>query len=157
SSVGLAISPLMRGWGKAGCEARLCGSAFRMQLPFGLFLYMKAVNSVDGYVCQEKERASFAGYRLGVRCRLASVEDSDLNQTKGAGEGEMTEPVTMLGTTQPMTVMRPSSGSNAPPPMGRQPSYHPTRWPQVNRLLDLADTLTGGHAKWVQRTFNYLL
>src|SRR5262249_5070816 len=121
------------------------------------FLYMKAVNSVDGYVCQEKERASFAGYRLGVRCRLASVEDSDLNQTQAAGEGEMTEPVTMLGTTQPMTVMRPSSGSNAPPPMGRQPSYHPTRWPQVNRLLDLADTLTGGHAKWVQRTFNYLL
>jgi putative flippase GtrA len=41
--------------------------------------------------------------------------------------------------------------------MDKQPSYHPTRWPEVNRLLDLADTVTGGHANWVQRTFNYLL
>ena len=80
-----------------------------------------------------------------------------MKQTQAAGEGEMTDPVTLLGTTQPMAVVRPESGTNAPQPMGKQPSYHPTRWPQVNRLLDLADTLTGGHAKWVQRTFNYLL
>ena len=81
-----------------------------------------------------------------------------MKQTQAAGEGEMTDPVTMLGTTQPMTVVRPESGTNdVPQPKGKPPSYHPTRWPQVNRLLDLADALTGGHAKWVQRTFNYLL
>src|SRR5215471_16058778 len=69
----------------------------------------------------------------------------------------MTEPVMMSGTTQPMAVVRPAPETNLPPSTGRRPSYHPTRWPQINRLLDLADALSGGHAKWVQRTFNYLL
>lgn len=35
-------------------------------------------------------------------------------------------------------------------------SYHPTRWPIVNRALDIADRLTGGRAGWVQRAFSYL-
>src|SRR5262249_43655725 len=35
---GPAISSLMRGREKAGCEARPCESTFRKELPFGLFL-----------------------------------------------------------------------------------------------------------------------
>ena len=36
------------------------------------------------------------------------------------------------------------------------PSYHPTGMAKVNRLLDLADQLTGGRAEWIQRAFSYL-
>ena len=35
-------------------------------------------------------------------------------------------------------------------------SYHLTRWPIVNRALDLTDRWTGGRAGWVQRAFSYL-
>lgn len=35
-------------------------------------------------------------------------------------------------------------------------SYHLTRWPIVNRALDITDQLTGGRAGWVQRAFSYL-
>jgi len=35
-------------------------------------------------------------------------------------------------------------------------SYHPTRWPIVNRALDLTDRWTRGRAGWVQRLFSYL-
>lgn len=36
------------------------------------------------------------------------------------------------------------------------PSYRPTGMAKVDRLLDLADRLTGGRAEWVQRAFSYL-
>ncbi|HKT39242.1 MAG TPA: GtrA family protein [Ktedonobacterales bacterium] len=36
------------------------------------------------------------------------------------------------------------------------PSYHPTGMAKVDRLLDLADQLTGGRAEWIQRAFSYL-
>ena len=36
------------------------------------------------------------------------------------------------------------------------PSYHPTPWKLVNRVLDIVDTVTGGRADWVQRLFTYL-
>ncbi|HEX5441013.1 MAG TPA: hypothetical protein VFW76_09020, partial [Ktedonobacterales bacterium] len=36
------------------------------------------------------------------------------------------------------------------------PSYHPTGIARVDRLLDLADRLTGGRAEWIQRAFSYL-
>lgn len=37
------------------------------------------------------------------------------------------------------------------------PSYHPTRWRVVNRLLDVADVLTRGRADWLQRLATYLI
>ena len=37
----------------------------------------------------------------------------------------------------------------------RQPSYHPTSWLMVNRLLVVVDNLTGGLAGWVQRFFSF--
>jgi putative flippase GtrA len=37
----------------------------------------------------------------------------------------------------------------------RQPSYHPTSWPMINRILDVVDDLTGGLAGWVQRFFSF--
>lgn len=40
-------------------------------------------------------------------------------------------------------------------PAPRLPSYHPTAWTFVNRVLDLVDTLTGGRAGWLQRFFIY--
>jgi putative flippase GtrA len=41
------------------------------------------------------------------------------------------------------------------PPAPRLPSYHPTAWAFVNRVLDIVDTLTGGRAAWFQRFFMY--
>jgi hypothetical protein len=35
----------------------------------------------------------------------------------------------------------------------RLPSYQPTTWSFVNRVLDLVDTITGGRAVWCQRFF----
>jgi putative flippase GtrA len=40
-------------------------------------------------------------------------------------------------------------------PVHRQPSYTPTRWIIVNRMLDIVDEVTKGHADWVQRFFSY--
>src|SRR5579859_4154277 len=37
----------------------------------------------------------------------------------------------------------------------RQPSYHPTSWSIINRILDVVDDLTGGLAGWVQRFFSF--
>ena len=37
----------------------------------------------------------------------------------------------------------------------RQPSYHPTSWLMINRILDVVDKLTGGLAGWVQRFFSF--
>lgn len=36
------------------------------------------------------------------------------------------------------------------------PSYHPTRWSPVNRLLDIVDEVTHGKADWVVRFVSYL-
>ncbi len=36
-------------------------------------------------------------------------------------------------------------------------SYHPTRWPTVNRLLDVVDVVTRGRADWIQRLATYLV
>jgi putative flippase GtrA len=37
----------------------------------------------------------------------------------------------------------------------RQPTYKPTPWLIVNRVLDIVDELTGGLAGWVQRFFSF--
>jgi putative flippase GtrA len=63
----------------------------------------------------------------------------------------------MRGSTQPMPAIRTGQESAATEADERKPTYHPTRWPIVNRALDVADGLTGGHAGIVQRVFNYLL
>ena len=70
---------------------------------------------------------------------------------------EITEPVMLRGSTQPMTAVRPASEAGELAHAARQPSYHATPWPIVNRALDMADTLTGGRAGILQRVFNYLL
>src|SRR2546421_10147868 len=41
------------------------------------------------------------------------------------------------------------------PPVPRLPSYHPTAWAFVNRVLDIVDTITGGRAAWCQRFFMF--
>ncbi|GLV57065.1 hypothetical protein KDH_39030 [Dictyobacter sp. S3.2.2.5] len=41
-------------------------------------------------------------------------------------------------------------------PAKRGPSYHPTRWKAVNRVLDLVDEVTGGKADWVVRFVSYI-
>jgi putative flippase GtrA len=41
------------------------------------------------------------------------------------------------------------------PPAPRLPSYNPTAWAFVNRVLDIVDTITGGRAAWFQRFFMY--
>jgi putative flippase GtrA len=38
----------------------------------------------------------------------------------------------------------------------RMPSYHPTRWPIVNRMLDVVDSVTNGRANLVVRIISYL-
>ena len=37
----------------------------------------------------------------------------------------------------------------------RLPSYRPTAWAFVNRVLDIVDTITGGRAVWCQRFFMF--
>lgn len=37
----------------------------------------------------------------------------------------------------------------------RQPSYKPTAWAPINRILDLIDILSNGHADWIQRFVLY--
>lgn len=41
------------------------------------------------------------------------------------------------------------------PPASRLPSYQPTAWVFVNRVLDIVDTRTGGRAAWCQRFFMF--
>src|SRR5260370_7671310 len=41
------------------------------------------------------------------------------------------------------------------PPAPRLPSYQPTAWVFVNRVLDIVDTRTGGRAAWCQRFFMF--
>ncbi len=41
------------------------------------------------------------------------------------------------------------------PSVPRLPSYHPTAWAFVNRVLDIVDTKTGGRAAWCQRFFMF--
>jgi putative flippase GtrA len=43
-----------------------------------------------------------------------------------------------------------------PPPTRCQPSYHPTRWPIANSLLELLDRLSNGRADWFQRLITFL-
>jgi putative flippase GtrA len=38
----------------------------------------------------------------------------------------------------------------------RLPSYHPTQWTIVNRILDIVDEVTKGRADWVVRFFSYI-
>ncbi|HEX8037333.1 MAG TPA: GtrA family protein, partial [Ktedonobacterales bacterium] len=63
------------------------------------------------------------------------------------------------GTTQPMTVVRPAADSIGGVPITyvHTPSYHPTRWEFVNRVLDIVENVSGGHAGLLQRVFNYLM
>lgn len=63
------------------------------------------------------------------------------------------------GTTQPMTVVRPAAENIGGVPITyvHTRSYHPTRWPFVNRVLDVVERVTGGQAGLVQRVFNYLM
>ncbi|MGZ3664927.1 MAG: hypothetical protein ACXVDA_10640, partial [Ktedonobacterales bacterium] len=62
------------------------------------------------------------------------------------------------GTTQPMTVVRPAAENIGGVPITyvQTPSYHPTRWPFVNHVLDVVERVTGGRAGWFQRLFSYL-
>ncbi|MGZ3583134.1 MAG: GtrA family protein [Ktedonobacterales bacterium] len=62
------------------------------------------------------------------------------------------------GTTQPMTVVRPAAENIGGVPITyvHTPSYHPTRWPFVNHVLDVVERVTGGRAGWFQRLFSYL-
>lgn len=48
-----------------------------------------------------------------------------------------------------------SLGRQETPLAPRLPSYHPTAWAFVNRVLDIVDTMTGGRAGWLQRFFIY--
>lgn len=73
-----------------------------------------------------------------------------------SGDVEMTEPLAPRGTTQPMAVVRPSDEVDAMRPVVRERSYIPTRWPLANKALDVADTMTGGKAGWIQRLVSYL-
>src|SRR5689334_21590580 len=41
-------------------------------------------------------------------------------------------------------------------PAKRGPSYHPTRWNMVNRVLDMVDEVTEGKADWVVRFVSYI-
>lgn len=41
-------------------------------------------------------------------------------------------------------------------PARRGPSYHPTRWDAVNRVLDIVDDVSGGRADWVVRFVSYI-
>lgn len=77
-------------------------------------------------------------------------------QMAAPGEVEMTEPLAMRGTTQPMTAVPPSDAVDEMRPAVRERSYLPTRWPLANKALDVADTMTGGKAGWIQRLVSYL-
>ncbi len=41
-------------------------------------------------------------------------------------------------------------------PAYRLPSYRPTQWAIVNRILDLVDRVTKGRADWAVRFFSYI-
>jgi putative flippase GtrA len=70
--------------------------------------------------------------------------------------GETMDPRMMRGSTEPMPVPTYATTGGAPVATSTT-SYHPTRWPWVNRALDMVDRVTGGHAGLFQRVFNYLL
>lgn len=78
------------------------------------------------------------------------IEDNEV-QASAAGQPR--------GTTQPMMVVRPAAESigGVPVTYVHTPSYHPTRWPFVNRVLDIVERVSGGHAGLFQRVFNYLM
>lgn len=63
------------------------------------------------------------------------------------------------GTTQPMMVVRPMPENIGMPSSAYAPtpSYHPTRWPFVNGVLDVVERVSGGYAGLVQRVFTYLM
>ena len=81
-----------------------------------------------------------------------------IEQKAAADEVELTtERGTMRGTTQPMMAVRPDTEGVVTEPGDQPRSYIPTRWPIVNKSLDIADTLTGGRAGILQRVVNYLM
>jgi putative flippase GtrA len=81
-----------------------------------------------------------------------------IEQKPAADEVELTtERGMMRGTTQPMMAVRPEPEGVEMEPAVKPRSYHPTRWPIVNRSLDIADALTGGRAGILQRVVNYLM
>lgn len=41
-------------------------------------------------------------------------------------------------------------------PLQHLPSYHPTRWSTLNRVLDIVDEVTHGRADWMVRFVSYL-
>lgn len=80
-----------------------------------------------------------------------------LETTPREGTVEATEPSRTRGTTQPMaTLSRPEGEAGTAQPAVRVVSYHPSRWPIVNKALDITDTVTGGRAGVIQRVVNYL-
>ena len=70
-------------------------------------------------------------------------------------EVDVFEPRVHRGTTQPMTAVRPADESRSRV-VQTQPTYHPTRFPAVNRVLDVVDERTNGRAGMAQRLFSYL-
>ncbi len=81
------------------------------------------------------------------------------NQMIENDEVQVTTAGRSRGTTQPMMAVRPAPENIAGVPVVHvpAPSYHPTRWPFVNRVLDIVERVSGGHAGLVQRVFNYLM
>lgn len=71
--------------------------------------------------------------------------------------GETMDPRMMRGSTEPMPVAPYGAGAPNTASAVQVVTYHPTRWSQVNRALDLTDRVTRGKAGVVQRIFNYLM
>ncbi len=93
-------------------------------------------------------------------CGCWRVENGEMKQVSPAGDfeiGETMDPRMMRGSTEPMPVTPRAPMSPAATRPAQVLSYHPTRWQQVNRALDLTDHVTRGKAGVVQRVFNYLL
>jgi putative flippase GtrA len=63
-----------------------------------------------------------------------------------------TLPVRAVHTeSAPVTLSAPTT------PAAPQPSYVETRWPLVNRALDITERITHGRAGWIQRLSSYLV
>lgn len=73
------------------------------------------------------------------------------------GDVETTDPLATRGTTQPMTTVHQGDEVEMMQAAAGERSYIPTRWPLANKALDVADSMTGGKAGWIQRLVSYLM
>lgn len=77
------------------------------------------------------------------------ARETPLSPQAGASAGS--------GPTNPAEEALGKRGTDRRQPAPARPSYHPTRWPAINRLLDVVDVLTRGRADWIQRLATYLV